>query len=438
MTKLQIENISTEKLIPYSKNLRNHSKEKITKLAKLISEFGFLTPILIDSERQEVIAGEARLLAAKKLGSKDIPTIQVAHLTPAQIKAFRIADNKIVEGSSWDTEALKLELLDLQELGFDLSLTAFELPEIEMLILDDEQSLSDEDSIPAPASTTYLRLGDIFLVGRHTIICGDSRDSLLISSHIDEKLVDIVVSDPPYNLAINGHVLAQNSTHDEFAMASGEMSTTEFTEFLTAWFQSSFMVSKEGSIHYHFMDHHHLKEMLDAGDVVYDKRLNICVWSKTNAGMGSLYRSQHEMCCVFKKGTESHTNNIQLGKFGRNRSNIWTYSGMNTFSSERDELLAFHPTVKNTEMIADILLDASNPGELVLDGFLGSGTTLIAAEKTNRICIGVEIEPKYIDVAIKRFQSISDESIIHKETGLTYEELIKIRSQEYEEDSFNE
>lgn len=436
MTKFKIENISTEKLIPYSKALRNHSKDKITKLSKLISAFGFLTPILVDSEKQEIIAGEARLLAAKGLGLKDIPTIQVSHLTQAQIKAFRIADNKISEGSSWDTEALKLEFLDLQELGFDLSLTAFELPEIEMLILDDEQNFSDEESIPAPASNTYLRLGDIFVVGRHTVICGDSRDSSLITNHIDEKLVDIVVSDPPYNVKINGHVLASESSHEEFAMASGEMSTAEFTEFLTEWFQSSFGVSKEGSTHYHFMDHHHLKEMLDAGDAVYDKRLNICIWSKTNAGMGSFYRSQHEMCCVFKKGTESHTNNIQLGKFGRNRSNIWTYPGMNTFSSDRDKLLASHPTVKNTEMIADILLDASNPGELVLDGFLGSGTTLIAAERTNRICIGVEIEPKYIDVTIKRFQALSDEPVTHKLSGLTYEELIAKRlSEQKEEDN---
>jgi hypothetical protein len=229
MTKLQIENISTEKLIPYSKALRNHSKDKITKLSKLISEFGFLTPILVDSEKQEIIAGEARLLAAKGLGLKDIPTIQVRHLTQAQIKAFRIADNKISEGSSWDTEALKLEFLDLQELGFDLSLTAFELPEIEMIILDDEQRFSDEESVPAPASNTYLRLGDIFVVGRHTVICGDSRDSSLITNHIDEKLVDIVVSDPPYNVKINGHVLASESSHEEFEMASGEMSTAEFT-----------------------------------------------------------------------------------------------------------------------------------------------------------------------------------------------------------------
>lgn len=429
MNKHQIQNQPIEQLIPYSNALRKHPKDKISKLSKLIDEYGFLIPVLIDTKNNEIIAGEARLLAAKKLGLIEIPTISIEHLTSAQVKAFRIADNKITEGSAWNIDALKLEFIELQELDFDLDLTGFELPEIEMLLLDEQQTEENQEETPEVQTVSYLRQGDVFLVGKHILICGDCRDISTILKHLDDKLADIVVSDPPYNVKVNGHVLAKESSHDEFAMASGEMSATEFTQFLTDWFKSAYAVSKDGSVHYHFMDHHHTKEITDAGEEVYDKRLNICVWNKTNAGMGSFYRSQHELCFIFKKGSASHTNNVQLGKFGRNRSNVWTYPGMNTFGEERDELLASHPTVKNTEMIADILLDASHPKETVLDGFLGSGTTLIAAQKSNRRCIGVEIEPKYIDVAIKRFQAISNEPVIHKESGLTYEELVEERQE---------
>jgi DNA modification methylase len=423
MTNLSVAVVPIGELTTYSNHTRSHSKTKITKLAKLINEFGFLIPVLIDADKKELITGHARLLAAQKLGLSEVPTITVEHLNSAQIKAFRIADNKIMEGSEWNMEALKSELLELEDLDFDLSLTAFELPEIDMIILGDEERNDSDEVIPVPPENPIVIAGDVFQLGKHRIACIDCRDKEAVKTLLEAKPVNLVVTDPPYNVKVNGHVLSHTKSHTEFAMASGEMSKSEFTNFLTSVFEVFASISVDGSLHYHFIDHKHVEEMLDAGSSVYDDRLNICVWSKTNAGMGSLYRSQHEFCCLFKKGSAPHTNNVQLGKFGRHRTNVWSYPGMNTFSEDRNELLSAHPTVKNTQMIADVILDASNTGDVVFDGFLGSGTTLIAAEKTERVCYGTEIEPKFIEVIINRFQNESDESVTHVETGLTFEEL---------------
>ena len=428
MTNLKITVAPIGDLATYSNHTRSHSKAKIAKLAKLINEFGFLIPVLVDADKKEIITGHARILAALELGLQEVPTITIDHLNAAQIKAFRIADNKITEGSDWNMDRLKSELLELRGLDFDLSLTAFELPEIDLIILDDKGLNDDDEVVPTPPENPIVVTGDVFQLGKHRIACIDCRDSESVSSALDGKSADLVVTDPPYNVRINGHVLSHTKSHSEFAMASGEMSKREFTNFLSSVFGVFADISREGSLHYHFIDHKHIEEMLDAGASAYDDRLNICVWSKTNAGMGSLYRSQHEFCCLFKKGTEPHTNNVQLGKFGRHRSNIWSYPGMNTFSHDRDELLAAHPTVKNTQMIADIILDASHLEEIVFDGFLGSGTTLLAAEQTGRVCYGTEIEPKFVEVSITRFQSISDEPVIHIDTGLTFDELKQQRT----------
>jgi DNA modification methylase len=431
MSNLKITNTLTQDLKAYKNHSREHSKAKLSKLAKLIEEFGFLIPILIDSKNKEIIAGHARLLAAQELGLEEVPTIPVGHLSSEQIRAFRIADNKITEGSEWNLDALKAEFVELKVLDFDLSLTAFEIPEIDMIILGEDGAINSlDDEIPKPPENPVVQKGDVLQLGKHRVACIDCRDELLMGKLIDGQAASLVITDPPYNVKVNGHVLSQTKTHAEFAMASGEMTKDEFTLFLTEVFSVCNQYSGNGSLHYHFIDHKHVEEMLEAGTRVYDKRLNICVWNKTNAGMGSLYRSQHEFCCVFKKGDNPHTNNIQLGKFGRHRTNVWTYPGMNTFSENRDELLSAHPTVKNTQMIADIILDASKPDEVVLDGFLGSGTTLLAAEQTGRVCYGSEIEPKYIEVCIARFQAISEEPVIHIESGLTFEELTHLRLKE--------
>lgn len=249
---------------------------------------------------------------------------------------------------------------------------------------------------------------------------------------MEGRKADVVCADAPYNVKINGHVLVKEDAHDEFAFASGEMSQSEFTEFLRLSFKSFYDHSKDGATHFLFMDWRHMSELLAAGSEIYDDLLNLCVWTKTNAGMGSLYRSQHELVFVYKKGRASHTNNVQLGKYGRNRTNVWSYSGMNSFGAGRDELLASHPTVKPVALIADAILDVTARDGLVLDGFLGSGTTVIAAEQTGRIGLGCEISPQYVEVAIKRFQAVSDAPVIHQEKGLTFDELVLSRQQHAE------
>ena len=423
--------LPVDQLREYQNQSRNHPKQKIQKLAKLISEFGFLIPILVD-DKKEIVAGHARFLAAKEAGLSDVPVISINHLTDTQIRAFRIADNKICEGSEWNHETLKIEFSALIDLNFDLDFTAFEIPEIDLIVLGEDQSDppdSNED-VPVAPEHPIVRPGDTFSLGRHCVACLDCRDIDQLDNFMAGAFASMVITDPPYNLQINGVALKRKDVHSEFAMASGEMSPEEYTEFLVDTFSAFQQFSTDDSLHYHFIDHKHLREMLDAGNQVYDRQVNLCVWVKSNSGMGAFYRSQHELCCIFGSGKDGHRNNVQLGRFGRNRSNVWHYPGLNSFSEDRSGLLASHPTVKNTQMIADAILDASKPNDIILDGFLGSGTTILAAEKTGRICYGCEIEPKFIEVCIERFRAVSDAPIIHAETGQPFDELKQARLQQ--------
>ncbi|UTW52530.1 ParB N-terminal domain-containing protein [bacterium SCSIO 12827] len=428
MKTISIEYAQAADLIAFQNNSRAHSDAQIAQVAASISQFGFINPIVVD-HASVVVAGHARLSAAKKLGLISVPTVRVDHLSEAEVRLYRIADNKLAENATWDERALRLELEYLSEIDIDISLSGFELPEIDALLAD--TSLDEErppEALPAPPENPVVQEGDIFLLGRHRIVCGDCRNSETMSRLMEGATASVVVTDPPFNVRVNGHVLTGKSSHAEFAMASGEMSPDEFTAFLIDGFAQFREHSVDGSLHYLFMDWRHAGEMLQAGDHVYDGLLNICVWAKTNAGMGSLYRSQHEFIFVFKNGKASHLNNVQLGKFGRNRSNVWAYAGMNTFGKERDEALALHPTVKPTAMIADAILDASNRGDVVLDGFLGSGTTLLAAEQTGRVAYGCEIDPRYVEVAIERFRKVSGAPVNHEESGMDFDDLKAERS----------
>ena len=231
--------------------------------------------------------------------------------------------------------------------------------------------------------------------------------------------------DPPYNVAIDGHVSGNGAIHHrEFEMGSGELTEEQFTGFLGTSFGFLVRHSKIGSVHMACMDWRHMGEILAAGKQAYDRLLNVCVWVKDKGGMGSLYRSQHEFVFIFRNGKGSRRNNVQLGKFGRNRTNIWHYPGVNTLSRQGEEgnLLAMHPTVKPVVLVADALLDCTAPGNLVLDSFLGSGSTVIAAQRTSRICYGIEIDPLYVDTAIRRWQRYTGGEAIHAETGKRFEE----------------
>lgn len=419
-------------------NARVHTERQIKQIALSLQTFGPIVPVLID-QNSRVIAGHGRILAARLLGIKEFPTIRLDHLTNAQIKAFAIADNKLTENSNWDEALLGRQLKALAEVDLDFSIeaTGFEMGEIDVLIEGLEPNNEDEpdcaDSIPDQAGTRVSNLGDLWTLGKHRVLCGSSLDADGYFSLMDTRKAGVVFTDPPYNVAIDGHASGLGKKrHRDFAMASGEMSEPEFTDFLSSACKLMVRYSRGGSIHFICMDWRHLGELLTAGKEAYDEFKNLCVWTKPNAGMGSMYRSQHELVFVFKNGRESHRNNIQLGQFGRYRTNVWHYPGANSFSRSTEEgnLLELHPTVKPVALVADAIMDCSARGDIVLDPFVGSGTTVIAAERTGRICYGIELDPEYVDVIIRRWQTFTGLSAKHAGSGRTFNELEKEASDE--------
>jgi DNA modification methylase len=409
-------------------NPRAHSKRQVQQIARSIQTFGFNVPVLIDAQGK-VIAGHGRILACRELGWTEVPTICLEHLTPAQAKAYMIADNRLTETSTWDDELLAQSLKELSnlDLDFKLEVIGFEMAEIDLRIEQFEAAGEEEETVelPPPTAAPVSRLGDLWLLGEHRVLCGNALMAADYELLLGERKAHIVFTDPPYNVPIDGHVAGNGRVqHREFQMAAGEMTSEQFTAFLKQVFGLLVAASTNGSIHYLCMDWRHLPEILAAG-VVYSEFKNLCVWAKDNAGMGSLYRSQHELVLVFKNGKAAHVNNVQLGQFGRYRSNVWSYPGVNSFgrSTEEGNLLELHPTVKPAAMVADALYDCSHRGDLVLDPFLGSGSTLIAAERAGRHCCGIELDPLYVDTAIRRWQKLTGLKAVHATSGKSFDEL---------------
>jgi DNA modification methylase len=430
-TNLRVEQVETTSLIPYEKNTKIHKEKQVNQIAYCMLQVGFVNPMLID-ENDVIIAGHGRWLAAKQLGMQEVPVIRLKHLSEAQKKTYRIADNKLTENGLWDYDLLKLELSDLEklELDFSLDITGFDLVDIDVILdpgLKKKDTKPDEEAnaVPfIPEEEVVSTLGDIWQLGKHRIICGSSLEELTFDKLFEGKKADTTLCDAPYNVQIDGHVGGKGKIkHKEFAMASGEMSKSEFTHFLKMAMTLQAKYSVDGSIHFQCMDWRHMQEMLDAGLSIYSELKNLCVWNKDNGGMGSLYRSKHELVFVFKNGTKPHINNVELGSHGRYRTNVWDYAGINSFGKEKDNL-KYHPTVKPMEMVRDAILDVTNRGQIVLDAFLGSGTTLIAAEKCGRICYGIELDPLYIDTAIRRWEDITGEDAINVGSGKSYKELL--------------
>jgi DNA modification methylase len=417
-------------LHPDPRNPRKHSPNQIRQIARSIQAFGFNVPILIDRE-DKILAGHGRYLAAQQLGLIEVPVTQLEHLTPQQARAFAIADNRLTENSTWDEALLAGILADLsvQDLDFSLDVTGFTMGEIDLHIegLSAKAGAVDPaDDFTAADQTPVTRPGDLWLLGKHRILCANALDSASYTTLMQGQLANLVFTDPPYNVPIDGHVSGHGKVqHREFAMASGEMDPAQFTQFLTRVMELLAVNSGNGSIHYIFMDWRHLSETLAAGAQTYDSLKNICVWVKDKGGMGSLYRSQHEMVLVFKHGTASHRNNVELGQYGRYRTNVWNYPGANTLSRQGTEgdLLAMHPTVKPVALVADAILDCSARGDVVLDAFLGSGSTLLAAHRVGRICYGLEIDPLYVDTAIRRWQTITGEQARLASSGESFDGL---------------
>jgi DNA modification methylase len=416
-----------EALKPNPRNARTHSKHQIHQIAKSVKEFGFTSPVLVDKDNI-ILGGHGRVAGAKKLGMLSVPTICLEDLSPDQARAYALADNRIAENAGWDPSILAIELQYLAiDTDFDVTVTGFEIPEID-LILSPPDGKPDVQDVFEVADTgpPITQLGDLWRLDQHRIVCGNSVQQESYAKLMGAKRAAVVFTDPPYNVAINGHATGKGSIqHREFQMASGEMSEFEFLSFLAAALGLMVRFSKAGSVHFVCMDWRHMSELLTASKQVYGSFLNLCVWVKNNGGMGSLYRSQHELIFVFRNGKDQHRNNVQLGRFGRNRTNVWEYPGINTLSKQAEEgnLLALHPTVKPVALVADALLDCSTPGDIVLDGFLGSGSTLIAAERTGRSCYGIELDPIYVDTAIKRWQRYTGDHAIHAISGKRFDEL---------------
>ncbi len=433
-TRLKITYRKTGDLVPYAGNARTHSERQIAQIAASIRQFGFTNPVLVDADGG-IVAGHGRVAAARQLGLAEVPTIALGHLTPAERRVYVIADNRLAELAGWDREILKIEFQALAEmdLDFELEITGFETAELDLLLDDStgEDAADPADEVPAhepgPAVT---QAGDVWCLGPHRLICGDARDPATYAALMGADRARAVFTDPPYNVKIDGHVCGSGTVkHREFAMASGEMDAAAFTAFLEASLGAMAAVSLDGAIHFTCMDWRHMAELQAAGEKVYSELKNLVVWAKTNGGMGTFYRSRHELIYVWKVGTAPHVNTFGLGETGRYRTNVWDYPGVNSFGANQKDL-ALHPTVKPVALVADAIKDVTRRGEIVLDGFGGSGTTLIAAERTGRVARLVELDPIYCDVICRRYAALTGVEPVLVAMGELFDAVAEARATE--------
>lgn len=430
--KLAIEyrSIATLRLDP--KNPRLHNEKQIRQIARSIQVFGFNVPILINAEMQ-VVAGHGRLQACKLLGLTEAPTIRLEHLTETQARAFMIADNRLTENSVWNERLLgeQFKALSILELDFSIDVTGFEMGEIDMMIenLAPASRGKDDpaDAIPdSGAKPQVTRAGDLWVMGRHRVYCGDGRNDAVYSELMEGRRADMVFTDPPYNDPIDRYVTGFGKVHDpEFAMASGEMSESEFIDFLKSVLVQLARNSIDGALQFICLDWRHSGELILAARSAYTEFKNVCVWVKDKAGQGSLYRSQHEFVFVFKSGKAPHGNSTQQDQHGRYRTNVWRYRRVNSLSRNSGEgkLSAPYGTIKPVELVADAILDCTARGDIVLDPFLGSGTTVIAAERTGRVCYGIELDPRSVDTVVRRWQTFTGQNAVQESTRRTFNQI---------------
>jgi DNA modification methylase len=426
LSEATIEHLPIGKVRLNPRNARTHSKSQVRQIAESIKQFGFLVPILVD-EQGVVLAGHGRLAAARFLGLSSVPTLCAEGLSEPQKRAFALADNRLAEKAGWDRETLVIELGELIELlpveGVDISITGFDAPDVDALFADLSKSGPTADDALPTIKPTVSRVGDLWILGKHRVLCGDARSIVDMDRLLKGERAATAFFDPPYNVSIRSIVGRGRVKHREFQMASGELSREEFIRFLVDAMGNAARVSSNGALHYVCIDWRHVEELFVAGREVYGAAINLCVWNKTNAGQRSFYRSRHELVGVFRVGDTGNQNNIELGCHGRNRSNVWTYPGVNSFGAGRAEALASHPTAKPVALVADALLDCTSRNDLVLDSFLGSGSTVIAAEKVGRRCFGLECDPAYVDVVVRRWRNFMKGDVILEGDGRTFEEI---------------
>lgn len=411
-------------LKPFPGNARRHPEAQIAGLVKSIAR-GWTNPILID-ETDTILAGHGRVIAAKRLGLSEVPTLTLSGLSDSEKRAIVIADNRLPEGAVWDLEILRDQFQQLIAMDFDVELTGFSTGEVDLII----DGIPPVQNTEAEVFNAHLpehavsRFGEIWECGRHRIICGDALRREIYPVLLEGQPTDLVVTDPPYNVRIDGHATGSGKVrHREFNMASGEMSEVEFTKFLADAISNAIQYSRDGSIHFLFIDWRHLPELLAAARPQYSEWKNLLVWKKTNAGQGSFYRSKHELIAVFKKGTARHTNNFGLGAKGRYRTNVLDYPSVNSMHPARKGELDLHPTVKPIALFADLIRDCSRRNDIVLDPFGGSGTTLLAAERTGRSARLIELDPLYVDLTLRRWEQASGKSAVLNGTSQTFSEI---------------
>jgi DNA modification methylase len=415
-----------------TRNARTHPKRQIKQISDSIRRFGWTYPILAD-ENGMILAGHGRYLAALELGLPKVPVMTLADLSGTEKRALALADNKVASNAGWDRELLARELGELADLlpecQLDLEITGFEAAEIDSLLGDFlDPELDPADDAPPPPRTPVTQAGDLWELGPHRVLCGDARSETDVRRLMATDAATMMFTDPPHNLPIKriqgrGHI-----KHGNFAQASGEMSQAEFTEFLRIVLSLAAEHSISGSIHFVVVDWRHLGQLLAAGSVVYSELKNLIVWAKTTPGQGSFYRSGHELILAFKNGDGQHVNNVELGRRGRNRSNVWTYAELNTFWTGRIDDLAMHPTMKPVALVSDAIRDCSRRGDIVLDLFMGSGTTIVAADRVGRRARGLEIDPSFVDVAVRRWQAFTKRDAVLRDTGQSFEEVSAARS----------
>ena len=417
-----------DRLVPYANNARTHSKKQLRQIAASIKRFGFTNPVLI-ADDNTIIAGHGRVEAARSIGMSEVPVRRLSHLSPDEVRAYILADNKLAENAGWDRDLLAIEMQGLIDLDFDIELLGFSTTEIDLTIAGEVKSPDQADPVldaveQKKEGPAVARAGDLWQLGPHRLLCGDARSHADVQRVCDGKHARLLFTDPPYNVPIDGHVTGLGRVkHREFAHASGEMDAAAFTDFLRQSLQAAASGLSDGAIAYVCMDWRHMRELLDAGHEAFDELKNLCVWNKTNGGMGSFYRSKHELVFVFKKGRAPHVNNFGLGDTGRHRTNVWDYPGISSLGSTRDEELAMHPTVKPMALIADAIRDCSKRGDVVLDVFGGSGSTLIAADQCGRQARLIELDPLYCDTIIRRFERVTGERAVLADNGATFSDV---------------
>jgi DNA modification methylase len=426
---LEVTSIALDELRAPKRNVRKRDEAHIREIANSIGAFGFCEPILVGDDN-EIIHGALKAAAARLLNLTYIPCIRIAHLSDVERRTLRVALNRHAENGEWDLDALKLEFQELILADAPIEVSGFTLDEVDHILLDEGAQTTEVGPLaPQEGAVGTSRIGDVFKLGAHRLVCGDATDpSTWRALMAGGQAARLLLSDEPYNVKIAGHV--SSSEHREFPMASGEMSESEFLGFNVAWIEAAVPYLVDGAVFGTFIDWRSYPTVHAAATKLGFAPLNLIVWGKTNAGMGSLYRSQHELLPLFKKGTAPHANNVALGKRGRWRSNLWTYPGASSLGSDARRGLQDHPTVKPVAMLEDALLDLTNRGDAVLDPFLGSGSTLIACEKTGRVCRGIELDPIYADVIIRRFEAATGVPAVFEESGELFTDLAARRLRE--------